>query len=205
MVVNLVAFANCADCGACDATGFACANRNTVQICNNGLLTESTFVCPDRYVCLSSSLYPCVSPLISPYDCQEKCSGVCPFDTGVSSSLSFICLGPSTYEICNNLGLPYPIIADCPDGQVCTNNMICAPSDENYKPVCPEGEIVTSQPETVLTTVTTPSTDISITTRTSTTSQVTTPQASKTPDEVCAGKANRSKYPLSPADPFCKK
>lgn len=213
MIWNLFSYTN-AGCGTCDTnTKFACANRNTVQLCNSkDELTESTVVCPDGYVCVSSSPYPCANPHDSGFDCQEKCSGVCPSPdpfTGATTIL-FICLGPNKFQICNDLGLTHPIISTCPDGQVCTATKMCAPSDANNLPVCYEGEVLTIAPTAVAKTETSPnpSTELpSTTTQTSTstsTSTVTTSQV-LTPDQICEGKANRSQYPLSPPDPFCKK
>lgn len=209
---NLFSYTN-AGCGTCHPrTKFACANRNTVQLCNsNDELTESTVVCPDGYVCVSSSQYPCGNPQESEFDCQEKCSGVCPFPDPISgdTTILFICLGPNKYEICNDLGLSYPIISTCPDGQVCTANKMCAPSDANNLPVCYEGEVLTIAPTETVSTKEASSNQFtelsSTTTQTSTSTVEVTSSQALTPDQICEGKPNRSQYPLSPPDPFCKK
>lgn len=179
-----------ADCGACDSTtDFACANKNTVQLCENGVPTKASFSCPRELVCVSSLAYPCQERPTT-YDCQEKCSEECaPVKPG-EGPFSIVCTGVNTLMLCDSEGSIFN--STCPAGEVCTAANGCAPSNSN-SPACTMSDITTTTPITTETAATT------------ITSQTTISQAPLTPDEICAGKPNQAKYPLSPPDPFCER
>lgn len=192
-----------AECGACNpTTHFACASRNKVHLCtDDNLPTKASFDCPSEHVCLSSSAYPCVKRAAT-YDCEQTCSDVCSDDIPppASGPFSQVCSGPSTFILCGGGGLSFNLT--CPSGQVCianNGNNECASSDSNL-PMCPQGDISTST-STPSTGTTSTSTETPVTVTTTTT----TSQVPLTPDEICAGKPNQAKYPLSPPDPFCER
>lgn len=194
-----------AECGACNpTTHFACASRNKVYLCDdNNLPTKASFDCPSEHVCVSSSSYPCKQA--ATYDCQQTCSDVCSdnIPPPASGPFSQVCSGPSTFILCGDGGLSFNLT--CPSGQVCIANNgknECASSDSNL-PMCPQDDISTSPPSTGTTSSST-ETPISVTTTPSTTT-TTASQAPLTPYEICAGKPNQAKYPLSPPDPFCER
>lgn len=191
----MFAIAN-SECGKCNGK-YACANENTVQLCNEGELTSASFTCPSDHVCVSSLAYPCAeNPAV--YDCQGKCSGKCPdlpVDPNSDLPYSHVCLGPNTVRLCSNEG---SMKVTCPLGEICTASEVCARSNSINLPVCAEDVTTTTEPPPVTDPPTeTPATPEVITT--------TSQQPPLTPAEICNGKLNNAKYPLVPADPFCEK
>lgn len=164
--------------------------------------TKASFTCPIDHVCVSSSPYPCEKQP-GTYDCEETCSQNCPDlpSKPGQAAFSVVCSGQNTFLLCSNEG--HSLNLTCPEGEVCTVKSGCAPSNTNV-PVCSESDnsLPSTVPGTSSSSTETPRTD-AITE--STTPQTTTSQIPLTPDQICAGKPNQAKYPLSPPDPFCQK